>query len=237
MVRKYQKEIQFFFVSLIGTLIGTVVVGFASLPGFLIVKLVWIGASGWQASLGGAFLICLSFGGAYFLFVYTLLIAIVLARQVLGFKNKEAEDAILSWTGFKIGGYNFLISLAKHLALPVVRTSPLITWFYRAMGAKIGRNTIISTTRLWDCDLIEIGRNCVIGGNVAISAHITTTLGRGILKKVRIGNRVTVGADSMIFPGVTIENNVVIGAGSIVPKDSCLEKNSVYAGVPVKKIR
>ena len=73
-------------------------------------------------------------------------------------------------------------------------------------------------------------------GHVAINGYITTSSGRGVLKKVKIGNRVVIGADSMVFPGVTIEDNVTVGACSMIPRDSFLDANSIYAGVPVKKI-
>lgn len=51
---------------------------------------------------------------------------------------------------------------------------------------------------------------------------------------VEIGNNVFIGMNSVITCGVKIGNNVIIGAGSVVTKDC--ESDSVYAGVPAKKI-
>lgn len=51
---------------------------------------------------------------------------------------------------------------------------------------------------------------------------------------ITIGNNVFIGIESIIMPGVTIGSNVLIGAGSIVSKD--VPDNSVYAGVPAKRI-
>jgi len=40
------------------------------------------------------------------------------------------------------------------------------------------------------------------------------------------------------MPGYILEDNVVVSAKSFVPKNSKLKKkDSVYAGIPVKKIR
>jgi maltose O-acetyltransferase len=50
--------------------------------------------------------------------------------------------------------------------------------------------------------------------------------------KVTIGNRVFIGASSVILPGVTIGSNVIIGAGSVVTKD--IPDNVVAAGNPAK---
>lgn len=56
-----------------------------------------------------------------------------------------------------------------------------------------------------------------------------------ITQNVQIGNNVFIGANCTILPGTTINDNVVIGAGSIVKGE--LESNSIYVGVPCKKIK
>ena len=235
-MKKY-KELVFFLLVCISHLLGTLLVGSALVPGYFLVTWTIKLASSNLPAFWVGLLVCLAIGAGYFLFIDALLVLIVLTRHILGLKNKESDEPIMSRTGIRLGTYNWLISIAKQLALPMVRTTPIIVWFYRGMGAKIGKNTLISTSRLWDCDLIEIGRNSVIGGNVAIAGHLTTTFGRGILKKVKIGDRVSIGADSMIYPGVTIEDNVIVAPCSMIPMDSHLEGKSVYAGVPVQKIR
>jgi acetyltransferase-like isoleucine patch superfamily enzyme len=128
-----------------------------------------------------------------------------------------------------------LINLAQNIYLPLVRGTPFIIWFYRGMGATIGKGTVITTTRIFDCDLLEIGKNCVIGGGVAISAH-TGERRQGMLKKVVIGDHVTIGADTYIMPGTVIEDHVVVGANSMIPKGARLSAKSVYGGIPVRKI-
>lgn len=52
---------------------------------------------------------------------------------------------------------------------------------------------------------------------------------------IDIGNNVFIGMNSIIMKNVKIGDNVVIGAGTIVSKDC--ESNSVYAGIPAKKIK
>lgn len=56
----------------------------------------------------------------------------------------------------------------------------------------------------------------------------------GAAGRVTIGNDVFIGMDCIICRGVTIQDHVIIGAGSVVTKDC--ERNSVYAGVPAKRI-
>jgi len=51
---------------------------------------------------------------------------------------------------------------------------------------------------------------------------------------ITIGNNVFVGYGTVILPGTVMDDNIIVGAGSIVK--GILECNSVYAGVPAKRI-
>lgn len=54
---------------------------------------------------------------------------------------------------------------------------------------------------------------------------------------VTLGNYCGVGANSVIMPNNNIPEGVAIGGLSWVPANSMLEPWSVYAGIPVKKIK
>lgn len=222
--------------TLISQIIGTFILALSLLPSYFLVYATWEYVSNWSNSFWKGLLLCLSLGFAFFISGNMLLLVIVLFRNLFRVKNIEkigdfrTDRAIL-----RFAFYSFLVNLAQNLFLPFVRGTPIILWFYRGMGAKIGKGTLITTTRIFDCDLIEIGKNCVIGGGVAIAAH-TGEKRRGVQKKVVIGDRVTIGADTYVMPGVVIEDNVIVGANSMIPKDALLSANSVYAGAPVRKI-
>lgn len=122
--------------------------------------------------------------------------------------------------------------------------------FLKKQGAHIGddvtiyspQNTLIDMTAPW---LLTIGDRVRITHGVIILTHdyswfvlkhLPENEGRilGAQSPVTIGNNVFIGMNAIITRGVTIGDNVVIGAGSVVTKDC--EANSVYAGVPAKKI-
>jgi maltose O-acetyltransferase len=107
-------------------------------------------------------------------------------------------------------------------------------------GLVIGKNfkrmggCIIDPSHCWH---IEIGDDVILAPNVHIIAHDASTkifLNYTRVANVKIGNRVFIGAGSIILPGVTIGDDVVIGAGSVVNKD--IPSNSLAVGMPAKVI-
>jgi len=214
--------------------VGAMLIGLACIPGMALLAWVWNSTAEapafWRLAASG-----LAAGIAIFLSGDMLLIWIVLTRHVIGLSNRERYEEFRSPAILTTAAFDFLVNLAQAFFLPIVRGTIFINWFYQGMGAQIGARTVITTTRIFDCDLIEIGQDCVIGGNVAINGH--TGEGKiGIIKRVRIGNQVTIGAKTIILPGAVIVDGVVIGANSLVPKDAHLDKYSLYGGSPVKKI-
>jgi maltose O-acetyltransferase len=92
-----------------------------------------------------------------------------------------------------------------------------------------------------DCNLVEIGDNCLLAPNVVISAAThpleggKRAAGLEYTAPIRIGDNVWIGANATINPGITLGNGVVVGAGAVVTKS--FPDNVVVAGVPAKIIR
>ena len=92
---------------------------------------------------------------------------------------------------------------------------------FRMFGVKIGKNTYIGPFVKFDPyfpNLIEIGENVII----AISAGITTheiSRGKLTIGRIKIGNNVIIGAESLIKAGVTIGDNAEIAMGAVVFRD------------------
>jgi len=112
-------------------------------------------------------------------------------------------------------------------------------------GFKVGENCRFTGKKISfgsEPYLIEIGNNVTITPGVKFETHDG---GVGILRKeypginvfgrIKIGNNVFIGEDSMIMYGVSIGNDVVIGARSVVTKD--IPPYTVAAGTPARVIR
>lgn len=89
-------------------------------------------------------------------------------------------------------------------------------------GVNIGEHVIINVSA-------TIAHNCVLGD------YSTIGPGAHIAGNVNIGSGVFIGIGASIKNNVRIADGVVIGAGAVVLSD-IIEENSVYAGVPAKKI-
>lgn len=92
--------------------------------------------------------------------------------------------------------------------------------------------------------LISLGDNVMISDNVHFVNHDGGILildvngwlpNSDIFGRITVGNNVFIGRDATILKGVHIGNNVIIGAGAVVSKDC--EDNSIYAGIPARKIK
>lgn len=87
------------------------------------------------------------------------------------------------------------------------------------------------------CWLITIGDDVTLAPRVQVLAHDASTckhLGYAKIGRVVIGDRVFVGAGTIILPDVRIGDDVIIGAGSVVTHS--LDSGWVYAGNPAAKV-
>ena len=105
-------------------------------------------------------------------------------------------------------------------------------------SVSIGANTKVQS-HSFICELVEIGRNCVIAHGVMFINDLFSdgkpAQGeKNKWKKTLIGDNVLIGSNATILP-VNICNDVVIGAGSVVTKD--INKSGFYVGNPARFLR
>jgi len=87
------------------------------------------------------------------------------------------------------------------------------------------------------CWLVTIGDDVTLAPDVRILAHDASMhryFGLARIGKVEIGDRVFIGAGSIVLPGVSIGCDVIIGAGSVVSRD--IPDNVVAAGNPARML-
>ena len=172
---------------------------------------------------------------SYIVFGISLIILTFLIKLLFRLGSRVGTIKFISKEMILFTAYHNLIHLCDVFILKFIRSTSLLNLYFKMMGAQIGKGTIINTTRISDCDIITIGNDCIIGGDVVINAHSAE---RDLLlrERVIIGDNVTIGQYATIMPGVIIGNNVIVGANTVVPKGKVLEENSVYIGNQLRKL-
>ena len=174
---------------------------------------------------------------SYLLLIFSLIFSTAFFINVLKLKYEEGEyeKSLKEKNVFKyivfLALYYPVYKLINIFVLP-----PIKSFYLSLIGCKIGKNVFLAGEE-WISDpcMTEIGDNTLIGGKSMILGHIGEE--KLVIKKTKIGKNCLVGGEAFIIPGCVIEDGVVVGAKSFVPKDSRLKKNSVYTGIPVKKIK
>ena len=112
----------------------------------------------------------------------------------------------------------------------------------RLSGVKMGGQNQIAC-ELWiaaEPVLVSVGNGCEITKDVKFFTHGGSNVVRDLepsfdcFGKIKIGNNVYIGNNSLVMPGVTVGDNVLIAAGSVVTKS--IPSNSVVGGNPAKVI-
>jgi acetyltransferase-like isoleucine patch superfamily enzyme len=216
--------------------IETIVCGMAALP----VVFLWTRLLGWPPSAGLAAIpvVSLALVPSYILFALCLMGLSALTTRFTGARTPADAEMPISALGWPLVGwvrYMAAIHVVRMLAGPLVRGTPIWSWYLRLNGARVGRRVYVNTLSISDHNLLELGDDVVIGGDVHISGH---TVERGVVKtgRVRLGSGVTIGLGAVIDIDVDAGARCQIGALSFVPKHAVLEADAVYAGIPVRRI-
>jgi len=122
---------------------------------------------------------------------------------------------------------------------PVMRSgippAPFMRVFYLALGARLGANTY-SQGIIHDPPFVTIGNDSVVGQSALLIPHVIE--GDKLAHyPIKIGNRVTIGANSAVLSDVTIGDEAIVATGSVVPKGTRIGPGEVWGGVPAKRIR
>src|SRR5262245_7157613 len=184
--------------------------------GLALVPALWIVREGWESD--SILWFALSLGVGYLVFGLSFLLLIVVLKYVTFFRARPGDYPFVSFYVLRWAVIGSFVSLAKVVILRHLLGMPLLNLFYRAMGAKIGRDVVINSCNIFDFDLIEIGDGTLLGGDCVIIGHVGEE-GMLRLRPVSIGRGCTIGQSSVVFPGTVMEDGTVLGAMSLLTKD------------------
>jgi non-ribosomal peptide synthetase-like protein len=132
----------------------------------------------------------------------------------------------------------WIVGLATEVTLETLSSlyaTVYMRHWYRAMGAKIGKGSEISTNLSGRYDIVDIGENNFIGDEAVFGDE---ELHRGwmTLEKVKTGDRVFFGNDSVVPAGSVIEDGALIGVKSKLPPGGHVKAGETWFGSPAMAI-
>lgn len=161
-----------------------------------------------------------------FSLIYLLLFISEVILLSLLFRNniKVGKYSIYSRIYLKKWFLEQLFSLLLIVIKPIFATVYIKT-IYRALGAKVGKNTEISNASNVCHHLLEIGDESFIA-DVAVIGECDIRNQELILQKTTIGNKSFIGNSAQIPQGYHLGNNKLIGVLSIPPPNNLIEENT-----------
>lgn len=172
----------------------------------------------------------------YVLWGFGLCFLIVAYKRLTFYKLREGTFHIYTYPIIQWAITGYLSLFAHAVFVQFLKGTPFINWWYRGLGAKIGRRVTIQTTFVSDWDLITLGDDTTLGGESAVIAHVFE-MGQIKLMPVTLGKSVTIGRATTVFPGVTIGDRAVVGGHSLVTKGKQIPADTIWAGAPAVFVR
>lgn len=199
---------------------------FVIASGYLIVQIVFslVEENWWQMTGALALAGCI-YGIASFVLVLALKWLLV---------GRYRPRAAPMWTPFvwlSEAVTNVYESLAVPNFLAFLCGTPMLPWFLRLLGTKIGRGVYMNTTDLTEFDCVAIGDESELNAACGPQTHLfedrVMKIGR-----VEIGSQVTVGACSTILYDTQIGDRVCLGPLTLVAKGERLPAGTRWEGSP-----
>jgi len=126
-----------------------------------------------------------------------------------------------------------------HLACPflvaALTGTPFICWYFRLLGAQIGRRVYLETTDFSEFDLALIGDDAALNTDCTVQTHLFEDR---VMKmsRIEIGPRCSVGANSLVLYDTRMEPGSTLGPLSLLMKGEVLPADTGWAGIPARAI-
>lgn len=121
--------------------------------------------------------------------------------------------------------HNALTQLVRYTVLDFLNPTPLNLLFFRLMGMKIGKGSVINTSNISDPCLITIDDYVTIGGSATLFAHYGMK-GYLIVANVHIKKNTTIGLKASVMGDVVIGEGVMVAPHAVILPKSRIEDNA-----------
>ncbi|WP_370076617.1 Pls/PosA family non-ribosomal peptide synthetase [Streptacidiphilus sp. MAP12-16] len=120
------------------------------------------------------------------------------------------------------------------LVQPAMGT-PVLNWWLRSVGARIGRGVWCETHWFPEPDLIEVADGAVVNRGCVLQTHLFHDRVMR-LEPVVLGRGSALGPHSIVLPGSAVGEAASVGAGSLVMAGERVPGNSRWQGTPITPV-
>lgn len=162
--------------------------------------------------------------------VYAALV--VAAVRLLGLGLTEGRHPVRSRTGWQVWSTERILDAARTLLFPLYASLVTPLWL-RLLGAKVGRDTEISTVLLIPA-LTQIASGAFLADDTMVATY---ELGGGRVKigRSKVGRRAFLGNSGMTGAGRSVPREALVAVLSAVPKKA--KRGSSWLGSPPVRLR
>jgi non-ribosomal peptide synthetase-like protein len=186
----------------------------------------------------GGYLLAAVAGGAV-LFVAGIIAGLVTtaAKWVLIGRFRTARHPL--WCSF-VWRNEVYDTFVEVLAVPwLVQSSvgtPLLNWWLRSLGARIGRGVWCETHWLPEPDLISLAAGASVNRGCVLQTHLFHDRVMR-LDQVRLADGATLGPRTIVLPGSSIGAGATVGGGSLVMAAESVPDNGHWQGAPISRVQ
>ncbi len=130
---------------------------------------------------------------------------------------------------------SLLDNFASPFFLDLLCGTPFVCWFFRLLGAKIGRRVYLDTTELTEFDLVRIGDDVAINDDCTLQTHLFEDR---VMKMstVEIGAGCHLGSMSLVLYDTQLGPGSSVGDLSLVMKGESLPADTHRTGIPGRRL-
>jgi non-ribosomal peptide synthetase-like protein len=110
--------------------------------------------------------------------------------------------------------------------------TPLLNWWLRTLGVRIGRGVWLETLWLPEFDLVRLGDGATVNRGCVVQTHLFHDRIMS-MDEVTLGAGATLGPHGIVLPGASIGARTTVGPGSLVTRGDAVPDDSRWLGNPV----
>ncbi len=167
--------------------------------------------------------------------ILSLVVMVILKWLLIG-RYRPSGHPLWSFFCFRDEIINVMGEVvAGRWMFPYAVGTPIMPWYFRAMGAKVGKNLWSNTMYLTEFDVVDIGDNVTLNAGCCLETHLFHDRVMKIGPN-NIGDGATLGPNCAVLPDTVVGEGCRIGGRSVVMKGETLPPHTSWQGAPVVSV-